>query len=143
MAYHQGMIPLRPTELRTLVRHEDEAPRERSTCGWRYRLLSALERGCVAAWVHVVDIDDARPHFHRRATELYYVLEGEGTLYLDGQQYPLKKGSIAHIPPGVVHAARGRMRVLVVGIPEIAEDDVILVSEGTGVELTPESPQRA
>jgi len=30
---------------------------------------------------------------------------------------------MVHIPPGVVHGARGRMRVLVVGIPDIAESD--------------------
>jgi len=117
-------MPDRPIELVPFVRHEEEAVRERSTCGWRYRLLSAAERGRVAAWVHVVDIDDARPHYHRRATELYYVLEGEGTIWLNGEEYSLRKGSLVHIPPLVVHAAKGRMRVLVMGIPEIAEDDI-------------------
>ena len=71
----------------------------------------------------VIDIDGARPHFHRRATELYYGLEGEGGVVLDGKEHAVRKGSIVHIPPGVVHGARGRMRVLVVGIPDIAEDD--------------------
>ena len=27
-----------------------------------------------------MDIDGARPHFHKRSTELYYVLDGAGTL---------------------------------------------------------------
>jgi quercetin dioxygenase-like cupin family protein len=71
-----------------------------------------------------VDIDGAREHFHKRATELYYVLEGEGTVVLDGVEHPVRKGSLVHIPPGVVHGARGRMRVLVVGIPDIADDDL-------------------
>jgi hypothetical protein len=31
---------------------------------------------------------------------------------------------LVHIPPGVVHGAQGRMRVLVVGIPDIADDDL-------------------
>ena len=35
----------------------------------------------------------------------------------------VSKGSLVHIPPGVIHGARGRMRVLVVGVPNIAEDD--------------------
>jgi len=106
-----------------LVRHEASAPRERSTCGWRHLLISRDDRN-VAAWAHVVDIDGARPHYHRRGTELYYVLEGEGHLVLNGAQHPVRKGSIVHIPPGVVHSAAGRMRVLVVGIPDIAEDDL-------------------
>lgn len=108
-----------------LVRHEDAAPRERSTCGWRHRLLSREDAPLnPAAWAHAVDIDGARPHYHRRSTELYYVLDGEGTVTLDGAVHPVRRGSIVHIPPGVVHGAQGRMRVLVIGIPDIAEDDL-------------------
>jgi quercetin dioxygenase-like cupin family protein len=108
---------------RALVRHEAEAPRERSSCGWRHLLLSRQDRG-VAAWAHAVDIDGAREHYHRRATEIYYVLEGEGTVRLDGVEHPVRRGSLVHIPPGVVHGAKGRMRVLVVGIPDIGDDDL-------------------
>ncbi len=113
------------TSLKTLVRHEGEAPRERSTCGWRDRLISR-EDSDVAAWAHAVDIDGARPHYHKRSTELYYVLHGEGVVLLDGVEHPVKPGSIVHIPPGVVHGAKGRIRVLVVGIPDIADDDLYL-----------------
>jgi len=109
--------------LQTLVRHEGEVPRERSTCGWRDRLISREDTG-VAAWAHAVDIDRARPHYHQRSTELYYVLSGEGTVTLDGAEHPVRAGSLVHIPPGVVHGAQGRMRVLVVGIPDIADDDL-------------------
>ena len=112
-----------PARAPTLVRHEGEAPRERSTCGWRHLLVSRQDPG-VAAWAHAVDIDGARAHYHRRATELYYVLEGEGAVTLDGVAHPVRKGSLVHIPPGVVHGAKGRMRVLVVGIPDIADDDL-------------------
>lgn len=109
--------------LQTLVRHEGEAPRERSTCGNRDRLISREDSG-VAAWAHAVDIDGAQPHFHRIATELYYVLEGEGSVILDGNEHAVRKGSVVHIPPGVVHAAKGRVRVLVIGIPDMADDDL-------------------
>ena len=107
-----------------IVRHEGDAPRERSTCGWRHLLISAQDRGGAAAWVHVVDIDGSRPHYHRRATELYYVLEGGGTITLDGVTHALAAGSVVQIPPGVVHSAQGRMRVLVAGIPDISEEDL-------------------
>ena len=107
-----------------LVRHEGHTARERSSCGWRDRLISHEDTASApAAWVHAVDIDGARPHFHLRSTELYYVLEGTGTVSLNGVEEPVSKGSLVHIPPGVVHGARGQMRVLVVGIPDIAEDD--------------------
>ncbi|MCB1203359.1 MAG: cupin domain-containing protein [Verrucomicrobiae bacterium] len=107
-----------------LVRHEGHAARERSACGWRDRLISHEDAPLSpAAWAHAVDMDGARMHYHKRSTELYYVLEGEGCVVLDGVEEAVKKGSLVHIPPGVVHGARGRMRVLVVGIPDIAEDD--------------------
>jgi mannose-6-phosphate isomerase-like protein (cupin superfamily) len=77
-----------------------------------------------------VDIDGAKLHFHKRSTELYYVLDGAGSVVLDGTEYPVSKGSLVHIPPGVVHGARGRMRVLVIGIPDIAEDDYFEAAQG-------------
>ena len=107
-----------------LVRHEGDVPRERSACGWRDRLISREDVALSpAAWAHAVDIDGAEPHYHKRSTELYYVLEGEGSVFLDGVEQKVRPGSLVHIPPGVAHAARGRMRVLVIGIPDIADED--------------------
>jgi len=114
----------KPSSSCVLVRHEGHTPRERSACGWRDRLISVEDASLSpAAWVHAVDINNAKLHFHKRSTEIYYVLEGEGVLMLDGVAHEVKKGSLAHIPPGVVHGAQGRMRVLVLGIPDIANDD--------------------
>jgi mannose-6-phosphate isomerase-like protein (cupin superfamily) len=108
----------------TLVRHEGNTPREKSECGWRDRLISREDANLSpAAWAHAVDIDGAKLHYHKRSTELYYVLDGSGTISLDGVEQKIQKGSLVHIPPGVIHGARGRMRVLVVGIPDIAESD--------------------
>jgi mannose-6-phosphate isomerase-like protein (cupin superfamily) len=113
-----------------LVRHEGHTARERSACGWRDRLISHEDAPLApAAWAHAVDIDGARMHYHKRSTELYYVLDGEGCVVLDGVEQSVTKGSLVHIPPGVVHGARGRMRVLVVGIPDIADDDYFVAEE--------------
>ena len=117
--------------LGVIVRHEGETQRERSGCGWRDRLISREDRALApAAWVHAVDIEGAQLHFHKRATELYYVLDGSGVVLLDGVEQEVLKGSLVQIPPGVVHGARGRMRVLVVGIPDIADDDYFPVQGG-------------
>ena len=116
--------PLRTKSGPLLVRHEGHTPRERSSCGWRDRLISREDGELSpAAWAHAVDIDGARLHYHKRSTELYYVLDGQGSVILDGKEHSVSKGSVVHIPPGVVHGARGRVRVLVIGIPDIAEDD--------------------
>lgn len=111
-----------------LVRHEGQTPRERSACGFRDRLISREDAALApAAWAHAVDIDGAKLHFHKRSTELYYVLDGSGCVVLDGVEHAVTRGSLVHIPPGVVHGARGQMRVLVVGIPDIADDDYFAV----------------
>ncbi len=110
-------------QLATLVRNEQECPSERGTCGWRHRLISREDEN-VSAWAHAVDIDGAKEHYHKVATELYYVLDGDGIVVLDGEEHRVFPGSMVHIPPGVVHGAKGRMRVLVVGIPDIADDDL-------------------
>jgi mannose-6-phosphate isomerase-like protein (cupin superfamily) len=119
-------MPEKPENL--IIRHEDEAPKERSACGYRYRLLSQEDKDKdVAAWAHAVDIDGAKLHYHKIATELYYVLSGEGKVILDGEEEEVRPGSMIHIPPGVVHGAVGKMRVLVVGIPDIDDSDVYYV----------------
>lgn len=116
--------PLKTNRGPLLVRHEGHTPRERSACGWRDRLISQEDvELSPAAWAHAVDIDGARLHYHKRSTELYYVLDGQGTVLLDGKEHAVAAGSIVHIPPGVVHGARGRVRVLVIGIPDIADND--------------------
>ena len=120
----------READPRTLVRHEAHCARERSACGWRDRLISREDADLKpAAWAHAVDIDGAKLHYHKRATELYYVLDGEGSVLLDGVEHKVGKGTLLHIPPGVVHGAKGKMRVLVVGIPDIDDDDYFVPDE--------------
>ena len=51
-----------------IIRHEGEAVKEASACGYRYRLLSEGDKD-VAAWAHAVDIDGAKLHYHKIATE--------------------------------------------------------------------------
>ncbi|HOX39792.1 MAG TPA: cupin domain-containing protein [Candidatus Brocadiia bacterium] len=110
---------------KAIIRHEEDCRSERSTCGWRHLLISSQDAADKpAAWVHAVDIDGAKEHYHKAGTEIYYVLEGEGSIRLDGEDHPIRKGSVVHIPPGIIHGAKGRMRVLVVGIPDITEGDL-------------------
>jgi mannose-6-phosphate isomerase-like protein (cupin superfamily) len=119
---------MEPKPANLIVRHEDEAIAEPSACGRRYRLLSKGDKD-VAAWAHAVDIDGAKLHYHKICTELYYVLSGGGRVVLDGEEVEVRPGSMIHIPPGVVHGAIGKMRVLVVGIPDIDDSDVYYVGE--------------
>src|SRR5690606_16190530 len=57
------------------------------------------------ASLHVVDIvkGEARKHYHKRTTEIYFVLEGEGHLEVDEDQVPLKPSVAVMIQPGCRH----------------------------------------
>ena len=78
-----------------IIRHEDDEIAEPSACGQRYRLLSEGDKD-VAAWAHAVDIDGAKLHYHKICTELYYVLNGEGKVVLDGRKLFGMPGSFAY-----------------------------------------------
>jgi mannose-6-phosphate isomerase-like protein (cupin superfamily) len=70
------------------------------------------------ASVHLTDIHaDARVHYHRRMTEIYVVLDGEGEIELDGERFPLRPLSAVLIQPGCRHRAFGRLRILNIPIP--------------------------
>lgn len=80
------------------------------------------------ASLHVVEItQDARTHYHKRLTEIYYILEGAGEMELDGERYPIAAGDSILIKPGCRHravAADGQsLKVLNVPIPAFDPDD--------------------
>jgi mannose-6-phosphate isomerase-like protein (cupin superfamily) len=85
------------------------------TCG-QIRCLVEEADGA-AAEVHQVEIDNAKLHYHARTDEFYYIIEGEGTMILDDDQVPVKKGVVVYVPRGVKHKAVGQLTVLTVCIP--------------------------
>lgn len=47
---------------------------------------------------------EVKPHFHAHHTELIAVLDGSGTMTLDGQSFTIQKGDFFMIPMGSVHS---------------------------------------
>lgn len=80
-------------------------------CGQARRAFADPDN--TVATVHVVDIkQDSEVHFHKKLTECYVVLAGEGHLELDGELVPVKPLTAVMIKPGCRHRAVGRMRIL-------------------------------
>jgi mannose-6-phosphate isomerase-like protein (cupin superfamily) len=99
-----------------LVAQMDELPATDCPCGQARRAFAVA--GNDVATLHLVDISvDARTHYHKRMTEIYLVLEGEGFIELDGERVPVKPMTSVLIKPGVRHRAVGRMRIINVPIP--------------------------
>lgn len=72
----------------------------------------------------MVDISkDSRLHYHKKLTEIYLILEGEGHMELDGELVPVKPMTSILIKPGCRHRAVGKMRLINVPIPAFDPED--------------------
>jgi mannose-6-phosphate isomerase-like protein (cupin superfamily) len=92
------------------------------TCGQIRCLIEEKDRA--AGEVHLVQIQDAKLHYHERTDEFYYVIAGKGTMALDGEEVELHPGVVVYVPRGVRHKARGDLTVLVVCVPPGVLNDV-------------------
>jgi len=76
------------------------------------------------ATIHMVDIsEDSCAHYHKKLTEIYLVLDGDGFMELDGERFEVRTGSTIFIPPGVRHRAIGKMRIVNIPVPAFDPED--------------------
>jgi mannose-6-phosphate isomerase-like protein (cupin superfamily) len=97
-------------------------------CGWARRAFADVE--AFPGTVHRTEITAAaKPHFHRRLTETYYILscESDAQMQLGRERLPLKPGVCIVIPPGTVHRVIGTATVLIFVLPKFDPDDEYLV----------------
>jgi mannose-6-phosphate isomerase-like protein (cupin superfamily) len=105
-----------PADPRFAVAQLDEVPPVPCPCGQARRAFK--EPWNNLASVHLTDISaDSRAHYHKKMTEIYIVLEGEGFLEADGERIPLKPLTTVMIRPGCVHRAVGNLRIINVPMP--------------------------
>ena len=116
-------MPIRATNTpRYCVVHLDEIESVSCPCGSTKRAFS--DDPDQVATLHVVEITkDSRTHYHKMLTELYYVLEGEGQIELDGNLVNVKPGNAIMIKPGCRHRALGDLKILNVPIPAFDAED--------------------
>ena len=100
----------------------DQTPAARCPCGFARRAFA--ESASNVASLHVVDIErDSRTHYHKRMTEIYLVLEGEGQMELDGEVVPVKPMTAIYIRPGCRHRAIGKLRIVNIPVPAFDPHD--------------------
>ena len=112
--------PIKPAKF--LRRDPAEVTPWEETCGNIRCLIE--ETDAAAAEVHHVEIQDAKLHYHEKTDEIYYVIEGEGTLVLDDETVNVHEGVVVYVPRGVRHKAVGNMTVLTVCIPRGVLNDI-------------------
>ena len=100
----------------------DEVDPVQCPCGLSRRAFASSPTN--VASLHLVDIKkEAQVHYHKRMTEIYLVLEGEGQMELDGELFPLKPMTAVFIKPGCRHRAIGKLKVVNIPIPAFDETD--------------------
>jgi mannose-6-phosphate isomerase-like protein (cupin superfamily) len=105
-----------------LVAQLDEIEPTRCPCGFSRRAFATPENK--TATLHLVDIQqDAQTHYHKKLTEIYLVLEGEGHIELDGELVPVKPMTAVFIKPGCRHRAIGKLRIVNVPVPAFDSHD--------------------
>lgn len=91
-------------------------------CGFSRRAFVSPDNP--VATLHMVDIsEDSRVHYHKKMTEIYLILEGEGAMELDGDRIPVKPLTSIFIKPGCRHRATGKMRIINVPVPAFDPED--------------------
>lgn len=64
-------------------------------------------------------------HDHSADEEVYYILEGQGTMQLDGESVPVRAGDLTGILPGGTHGlindGDDPLRLLVIGVQSTPE----------------------
>lgn len=99
-------------------------------CGTSRRAL--LDAPQFPGTIHRTEIGvEAKPHFHRRLTETYYVLrcDEDAAVELDGQRVPVRPGMCVVIPPNVVHRAVSRMTILNIVLPKFDPADEVVIDD--------------
>ncbi len=102
----------------------DSIPPVPCPCGFSRRAFLDVPGAPLS--LHRVEISTgARTHFHKRLTEVYYILacDADAKMELDGELVPVRPGMSILIPPYTRHRAVGRMQVLVVASPRFDPAD--------------------
>ncbi|MBT3361576.1 MAG: cupin domain-containing protein [Rhodospirillales bacterium] len=105
-----------------MIAQLDDIPSVPCPCGDARRAFAVPDNDL--ATLHLTDIKtDAEIHYHKKMTEIYLILEGEGHMELDGKSVPVKPMSAIFIKPGCRHRAVGEMRIINVPIPAFDPSD--------------------
>ncbi|WP_089723894.1 cupin domain-containing protein [Candidatus Thiosymbion oneisti] len=100
----------------------DQTKEERGHCG----IIRKMEPEGPSEIIHL-RVEKAEKHYHKIATEYYYILSGKGKIFLNEEIYPIQKGDLVKIDPGVHHQALEEtdvpLEILVIATPPVIGDN--------------------
>ena len=120
--------------IRPVVMHPDDISFFKGVCGSVWRLITpetAPVKALSTALVHIDVKGQSTPHHHKVIEEIYYILDGEGLLRVGDEEYRIKQGTIAYIPPEVIHTlinvGKRGLKLLVIDHPPYDPADTYCV----------------
>jgi len=113
-----------------LVRNLKELNPRNITCGIMRELTNSKDFEDINL-THVIIENPTKKHYHKKLTEVYYVLKGSVDVEIDGAIEHLEEGQMIMIFPGTNHKAwktsKENAEILVICCPSWAEEDEIFV----------------
>lgn len=86
---------------------------------------SSPSRRVSVAEAYIEQGTESAPHIHRKSQEIYYILEGSGTMRLGGEAMNIEAGDAILILPGTPHSvkAASSVRILCICSPPYSHED--------------------
>ena len=117
------------------IRNINDVPPFTSKDGSEIRELLAHRNSCIQkqslAEARLESGASTTPHFHPRAEEIYYILEGKGRMRIGHDERDVVPGDAIAIPPGELHQITntgwGKLKFLCCCAPAYEHDDTVLV----------------
>jgi mannose-6-phosphate isomerase-like protein (cupin superfamily) len=123
----RGLTDNRPVEVRSLEAAEAFTTADGSTIRELHGLATSPARNQSLAEATLHAGQSTQRHYHAASEEIYFVLEGEGEMELDGERRRLVPGDAVLIPPGAWHEIRaadgGALRFLCACAPPYRHED--------------------
>lgn len=113
-----------------IVRRVQDANPKQITCGLMRKLTDAKDFNGMD-FVHVTIKNSTKKHYHKKLTEVYFVLKGSIDMKIDDKTEHLEKGHMIMIFPSTNHKAwktsKEDAEILVACCPPWSEEDEIMV----------------
>ncbi|MCI0642939.1 MAG: cupin domain-containing protein [Gemmataceae bacterium] len=106
-----------------LVRRLEDAPTVPCPCGQSTRPLTRADTPVCN--FHLTFIQDSVRHYHKQCTEVYYILEGQGKMELNGDIIDIQPGMVVYIEPYTRHRlwSEQGVKTIVFGVPALVDSD--------------------
>lgn len=114
--------PVMPTVRAKFVRPEEGQRLEAFGDTAIIKLATEDTGGAIGAAISIVEPGQGPPlHRHGREDELFYILEGQASIFYDGAWTEVGPGSIAYLPRGQAHTFKNKgvvtVKMLVITLP--------------------------